>query len=118
MKDFRMLNVWELSHQLTLDIYKLTKSFPKDELYGLQSQIRRASVSIATNIAEGAGRSSDADFARFIVIAYGSANETDYLLLLSKDLAYISPSEYELLNTKVNTIKKFLHNLLKKLKEK
>ncbi|HRJ76165.1 MAG TPA: four helix bundle protein, partial [Anaerolineales bacterium] len=82
MKDFRQLKVWEKSHQLALAVYKVTKSFPKEELYGLTTQIRRASMSIPTNIAEGCGRNTDADFARFLQIAMGSASETEYQLIL------------------------------------
>ena len=82
MKDFRTLKVWEKSHQFTLKIYSLSRNFPKDELFGLVSQIRRASSSIAINIAEGCGRGSDADFARFLQISMGSASETEYLIML------------------------------------
>ncbi len=74
MQDFRQLKVWEKAHQLTLTVYSVTRSFPKDELYSVSSQMRRAAASIPTNIAEGCGRGSDADFARFIQIALGSAN--------------------------------------------
>ncbi|HEY6435138.1 MAG TPA: four helix bundle protein, partial [Ignavibacteriaceae bacterium] len=85
MKDFRKLNVWEKSHQLTLKIYKVTEKYPREEIYGLISQIRPAGVSIPTNIAEGAVRSSDADIARFLYIALGSTSELEYLILLSQD---------------------------------
>ena len=77
MKDFRQLQVWEKSHQLALGVYKATQDFPKEELYGLTSQIRRASTSIPTNIAEGCGRGTDPEFARFLQIAMGSASETE-----------------------------------------
>jgi len=77
MKDFRKLIVWEKAHQLTLKIYKVTEEFPREELYGLTSQIRRACVSIPTNIAEGCVRSSDADFSRFLYIALGSTSELE-----------------------------------------
>jgi len=83
MKDFRELKVWEKAHQLTLEVYKATTIFPKDELYGLTSQIRRACASIPANIAEGCGRRGDAEFARFLGIAMGSASELDYHLLLA-----------------------------------
>jgi four helix bundle protein len=84
MKDFRTLLVWEKSHLLVLDIYQHLSSFPKEERFGLADQIRRAAVSIPANIAEGCGRGSDADFARFIQIAMGSASELEYEILLSK----------------------------------
>jgi four helix bundle protein len=89
MKDFRQLKVWEKSHQLALAIYKATKEFPKEELYGLTSQIRRSSMSVPTNIAEGCGRNTDADFARFLQIAMGSASETGYQLILAHDLEFL-----------------------------
>lgn len=84
MRDFRQLNVWEEAHKLTLEIYKLTKNFPKEELFGLTSQMRRATVSISSNIAEGCGRGSNKEYANFIQIALGSAYEIDYQLLLAK----------------------------------
>ena len=89
MKDFRKLIVWEKAHQLTLKIYKVTEQFPREELYGLTSQIRRASVSIPTNIAEGCVRSSNADFSRFLYIALGSTSELEYLILLAMDVKFI-----------------------------
>lgn len=94
MQDFRKLLVWEKSHKLTLSIYNLTHSFPKEEMYGLTSQIRRASSSVPINIAEGCGRGSDADFARFLQIAFGSVSETEYLLLLCFELGYFSKKKY------------------------
>jgi four helix bundle protein len=89
MKDFRSLKVWEKAHLLTLKIYKVTEKFPREELYGLTSQIRRACVSIPTNIAEGCVRSSDADFSRFLYIALGSTSELEYLMMLAMDLNFI-----------------------------
>ncbi len=75
MKDYRKLLVWEKSHQLTLDVYKALVTFPKEEIFGLASQMKRSSASIPTNIAEGCGRNTEKDFSRFLVIAFGSANE-------------------------------------------
>jgi len=112
MKDFRSLMVWEKGHQLTLSIYKHTHSFPKEELYGLSSQIRRASSSIAINIAEGCGRGSEADFARFLQIAFGSASETEYLLLLCFELGYLSEEHYAETNLQIQEIKKMLAKLM------
>lgn len=112
MKDFRSLNVWEKGHKITVSIYKLTQSFPKEEMYGLTSQIRRASTSIPTNIAEGCGRGSDADFARFLQMSFGSANETEYLLLLCFELGYISEENYIELNISIQEIKKMLSKLI------
>ena len=89
VKDYRELQVWQLGHALTLQIYATTKSFPKDELFGLTSQMRRAASSIPANIAEGCGRDGDAELKRFLVIALGSACELDYFILLSTELGYI-----------------------------
>ena len=108
MKDFRKLKVWEKAHELTLLIYKLSKKFPREELFGLTNQLRRASSSISTNIAEGCGRGSDKDFARFIQIAMGSASELEYLILLSFDLKYINKDNYLLINDETINIKKCL----------
>jgi four helix bundle protein len=116
MKDFRQLKVWEKSHQLALAIYKATKEFPKEELYGLTSQVRRASMSIPTNIAEGCGRNTDADFARFLQIAMGSASETEYQLLLSLDLGFLNKEQYDKLNLDVTEVKRMLASLLKTLR--
>lgn len=116
MKDFRTLQVWEESHKLTLEVYKTTRKFPKDEQFSLTSQFRRASYSIGLNIAEGCGRNSDADFGRFLVIAMGSANELDYCNMLLRDLEYISLEEYENFYQKIEEIKKMLNSLIVKLK--
>jgi four helix bundle protein len=113
MRDFRQLKVWAKAHQLALDVYKATSKFPKGELYGLTSQIRRASISIPSNIAEGCGRNSDPDFARFLQIAMGSASETEYQLLLSKDLEFMSKEHYETLHNEVEEVKRMLASLLK-----
>lgn len=91
MQDFRQLKVWEKAHQLTLSIYKVTSDFPKTEQYGLVSQMRRSAASITCNIAEGCGRGSDQDFARFLQMALGSACELEYQLLLAKDLGWLQP---------------------------
>ena len=108
MRDFKKYDIWKLSHVFTLKIYELTKSFPKDETYGLISQIRRASSSIPTNISEGCGRSSDKEFNRFLTIALGSASEVEYLILLSKDLKYIDDTLFNSLNEEINIIKKLI----------
>lgn len=116
MRDFRTLKVWEKSHNLTLSVYKTTRNFPADERFNLTSQFRRASYSIGLNISEGCGRFSDADFARFLVMAFGSANETEYCNLLSKDLEYISLKEYFTLQEQIEEVKKMLLSLIDKLK--
>ena len=116
MKDFRQLKVWEKSHQLALAVYKVTKEFPKEELYGLTSQIRRSSMSIPTNIAEGCGRNTDADFARFLQMAMGSASETEYQLILARDLEFLPKDSYEQLHNEVEEVKRMLASLLKTLR--
>lgn len=115
MRNFKKYDIWQLSHNLTLDIYVLTSNYPKEELYGLVSQIRRASSSIPTNIAEGCGRSSDKEFNQFLNIALGSANETEYLIILSKDLNYISLKKFNEIETQINIIKSKIYNLKEKL---
>ena len=116
MQDYRNLKVWQTAHEVTLDVYKVTKSFPQSEIYGLTSQLRRATASVPENIAEGCGRGSDADFARFLHIAMGSTNELEYELLLAKDLSYISEVEYVAINNSVREEKQMLTSLIKKLK--
>src|SRR5438477_2284166 len=112
MKDFRNLKVWQKAHELTLATYKATVCFPREELYGLTSQIRRCCSSIPANIAEGCGRGSDSDFARFLQIAMGSACELEYLLILSHDLAMISPALQEQLMPKLLEVKRMLTGLM------
>ena len=113
MKDFRQLQVWERAHHLALAIYKATAAFPKEELYGLTSQMRRASTSVPTNIAEGCGRGSDADFARFLQLAMGSASEIEYQLLLSLDLGLLGRDDYLPLQQDLEEVKRMLSGLLK-----
>jgi four helix bundle protein len=96
-------------------IYQNTKTFPKEEMYGITSQLRRAVVSIPTNIAEGCGRGSDKDFAKFAQIAIGSASESEYLILLSEDLGYIDKVDSDDLIEKVCEIKRMLTSLIKNL---
>ena len=86
MQHFRNLLVWQKSHEMVLQVYRISRDFPREELYGLTSQLRRAAVSIPSNIAEGCSRGSDADFGRFLIIALGSSSEVEYQLLLARDL--------------------------------
>lgn len=118
MKDFRTLSVWEKSHQLVLALYKLTKPFPKEEIYGLTSQIRRATTSIPANIAEGCGKDSDLDFARYLQNAMGSASELEYHLLLARDLLYLDEANYSSLAQNVVEIKRMLAAFIQKLRQK
>ena len=117
MRDFHTLDIWKKSHRLTIHVYKLTKEvFPKEELYGLTSQIRRACSSIPTNIAEGCGRGSDIDFARFLQIAIGSSSEVEYELLLAHDLQYIPNEKYQKLSSEIISIRKMIIRFMDKLK--
>jgi four helix bundle protein len=116
VKDFRKQKVWMKAHDLALEVYRVSESFPKAELFGLTSQIRRAGVSIPANIAEGCGRDTDADFARFLQIAMGSASELEYHLLLAHDLGFLSDPDYERLNNKTTEVKQMLTSFIKKLK--
>jgi four helix bundle protein len=115
MRDFKKLKVWQRSHQLVLDIYKSTEKFPKIELYGLTSQIRRSAVSIPSNIAEGCGKEGQAEFARYLRIAMGSANELEYQLILSHDLQYLTAEVFETLIDEVNQLKKMLVTFVKRI---
>lgn len=115
MKDFRTLKVWQQAHRITPAVYKQTRDFPREELYGLTSQIRRASSSIAANIAEGAGRKGDAELARFFQIAFGSTCELEYHLLLSRDLKFFPEEEYKRVADEVVQLKKMLASFLNKL---
>ena len=115
MRDFKKYDVWQLSHDFTLKIYKITSTFPKDEIYGIISQIRRSSSSIPTNICEGCGRNSEKEFNQFLNISLGSACETEYLLILSKDLNYVSIETFLGLEKDINIIKSKIDNLKKAL---
>ncbi len=115
MKDFRDLHVWERSHQLTLAIYAETLKFPREELYGLTSQIRRRAVSVGANIAEGCGKTGNNEFQRYLQIAAGSASELDYELFLAKDLGYLPKTDHARIAEELSQIRKMLSSLLRKL---
>jgi len=117
MQDFRNLEVWRKAHALTLDVYRMTRAFPAEELYGLTSQMRRSASSVPTNIAEGCGRSGNKELVRFLQIAMGSASELEYQLLLSRDLDYTPPAQYESLQKQVVTVKKMGVSLMRSLRE-
>jgi len=110
------LRVWTKAHELTLAVYQKTRAFPKEEMYGLTSQLRRASASIGENIAEGCGRRSDAEMKRFTQIARGSANEVEYHLLLAKDLSLLTNEEHQDSGAKVMEIQRMLASLVQSLK--
>jgi four helix bundle protein len=114
MRDYKNLVVWEKAHKLTLAVYKMTVVFPKEERFGLTSQMKRSSASIAANLAEGCGRRSDGEMARFVQIAMGSGAELSYHFLLARDL--MQPAEYDVLSADVSEILRMLSSLSGKLK--
>ena len=116
MRNFLQLEIWKRSHQLTLNIYNTTKTFPKEEMFGLSSQMRRSASSIPTNIAEGCGRNTNPQFINFLQISTGSCSELQYQLFLTKDLAYISEETFVELDAEVNEIRKMIFAYLSKLK--
>jgi four helix bundle protein len=116
MQSFKNLRVWEKAHRLTLDVYRSIRSFPRDELYGLTSQMRRSSASIGANIAEGSCRKGDCEFGRFLHIAMGSASELEYHLLLAHDLELLQAEDYERLSAEAVEVKRMLASLLQKLR--
>lgn len=115
MRNFKKYDIWKLSHQLTLEIYHITKNFPNSEKYQLISQMQRAAYSIPSNFSEGAGRHSDKEFNRFIQISLGSAHELEYFIFLSKDLGYLDEIKFQELDNNINTLKKKIFSLSKKL---
>jgi four helix bundle protein len=115
MRDFRGLKVWEKAHVLALQVYGASAAFPRAEMFGLTSQVRRASTSIPSNLAEGCGRRSDRELARFAAIAMGSACELEYQLLLSRDLGYLTGGRHEELDAGVVEVKKMLTALMARL---
>ena len=115
MRDFKSLKVWQRAHVLTLEVYRATSVFPKQELYGLTSQVRRSSVSIASNLAEGCGRVGQREFGYFIQLSIGSANELEYQLLLAKDLGVLGPELHQDLDNTVRDVRKMLTALLIKV---
>jgi four helix bundle protein len=115
VKDFKELRVWTKAHELTVCVYGITRGFPKDEMYGLTSQVRRSAASIGANIAEGCGRRSDGEMARFLQIARGSASETEYHLLLAKDLGLWSEADFRKTEQKVVEVQRMLTSLVQKV---
>jgi four helix bundle protein len=117
MQDYKSLKVWQKAHQIVINIYKITKLFPKEELFCLVSQIRRAAISIPANIAEGAGRGSRIDFNRFLQISFGSISELEYELMLSNELGYINKDSYKKIEASIEEVKKMLSGLIKSIKK-
>ena len=116
IESWRDLLVWQKAHAAVLEIYRTTKTFPVDERYRLTDQLCRAASSIPTNMAEGKGRGSLAEFRQFLIIARGSIEETRYLLLLANDLGYLNTSDHAALAAKYNEISKMTNALLRSLK--
>ncbi len=110
------MKVWERAHKLTIAIYLLTKNFPKDELYGLTSQLRRSCSSIPTNIAEGCGKASQSELKRFLQIAMGSSSELDYLLMLAHELSYIDDNVYLETFNELIELRRMLNAFIQKIK--
>jgi four helix bundle protein len=115
MRNFQELDIWNKSHQLSLSVYKITRVFPKDELYGLVSQLRRSSSSIATNIAEGCGRNTNPELKRFLTYSAGSCSELQYQLLLSKDLSYLDLESYKELSKTVVEVRKMIYAFIRNM---
>ena len=115
MHNYKKLNVWISSISLVKNIYNLTRKFPKEEMFVLTQQLRRAAISIPSNIAEGAGRNSNAQFKNFLQISIGSCFEVETQLIISKELEYISEEELESISKELDSIMKMNHNLQKTL---
>jgi four helix bundle protein len=115
MGDYRSLRVWQKAHQLTLAVYEITEHFPKSEVFGLTSQLRRSAVSIPSNPAEGSGRNTQRELAHFCRIALGCANELEYQLLLARDLGYLAADPHEALAADVDRLKRMLASFVRTL---
>ena len=115
MPDYRRLKVWERSHQAVLDIYAATAKFPAMERFGLTAQLRRAAISVPSNIAEGTGRRGDGEFRRFLTFALGSAHELEYQLLVARDLGFLADADYQRLAGKVFEVGRMLNGLIARL---
>jgi four helix bundle protein len=118
MQDYKKLEVWQKAHLLAINAYEATKTFPKDELFGLTSQIRRACISIPSNIAEGCGRGGNTELCQFLKIALGSINELEYQLLLAFDLKLLNINNHENLDKQINEIKAMIITLIKVISSK
>jgi four helix bundle protein len=117
VRDFKQLKVWQKAHLLVLDIYRETRAFPGDQRFGLTAHLLRSATSIPSNIAEGCGRDTDVELARFLSIAAGSASETEYQLLLARDLGYLTEPDHHKLDTHVNEVKRMLNSFIQRLQD-
>ena len=116
MKEYRQLKIWARSHDLTLELYRATRTFPKSEMFGVTGQIRRSASSIPANIAEGCGREGDLELKRFLTISLGSACELDYFILLATELGYFSPTEGSRYSGEIFELRRMLGTFIKRLK--
>jgi four helix bundle protein len=117
MRDFKELKVWQKAHRFVLDVYRHTAGFPFEERFGLTKQLRDSSASVPSNIAEGCGRESERELARFLSIAAGSASEAEYQLLLARDLGYLDPKPHEQLDAQANELKRMLNSFIQRLSQ-
>jgi four helix bundle protein len=118
LKSYKDLQVWQKAYGLCLEIYRITKMFPGEEKYGLTSQLRRAAVSVPSNIAEGYGRRTTPDYIRALYIAYGSICEVETQLLLAKDLTYIAQKDIKKIEDDIREVERMLKGLIKALESK
>ena len=117
MRNYRDLQVWSKAHNLTLELYQVSRQFPREEIYGITSQLRRAAVSIGANLAEGCGRRTSTELARFVRIALGSASELDYHLLLSRDPGFMAADEFASASAALIEVRKMLTSFLNSVEE-
>ena len=117
MKDFKELKVWHKAYDLSLAVYEVSRSFPREEMYGLTSQLRRASVSVGANIAEGCGRRSDGELVRFLQIARGSASEIEHHLLLARDLKFLEAATHQDIEKRLQEVQRMLTSLVSSIQE-
>lgn len=115
MRNYKELVVWRKAHDMTLDVYRITSTFPREELYGLTSQLRRSAASIGANIAEGSGRRANKEICRFLQIARGSASEAEYHLLLARDLELLDEQSFQRLSTEADSVQRMLTALIQSL---
>jgi four helix bundle protein len=117
MRNYRDLQVWTKAHHLTLELYRLSRSFPREEIYGVTSQLRRAAASVGANLAEGCGRRTSSELARFVRIAMGSASELDYHLLLCRDLGLLKDTDFQRTAKELTEVRKMMTAFLTRVEE-
>jgi four helix bundle protein len=117
LRNYRDLQVWDKAHKLTLDLYRVSREFPREETYGITSQLRRAAVSVGANLAEGCGRRTSNELARFVKIAMGSASELDYHLLLCRDLGFMNEGDFTRTSSDLTEVRKMLTSFLNRVEE-